>query len=604
MSARSGRGDATARLEELGRLWRVEREATRRRYLEERSGVPLADRVAGGVALRDLRIEETAAAAGGRILCWLAPRRAEDLHVSRIGVGDPVRLWRGSETEDTLAAIVARRSREKLAVVIDAEGLEWMEAGPFALDREAPQATFDRGDRAISRFAAGGDLAGLRELFYGDAAGAPGQVSLIFGPPGTGKTTALVEIIRAAVADGERVLATAASNTAVDNLAERLGDLELVRLGHPARVSERVEARTLDALLEGSDTWELSRSWMAEAAQLRRQAGRLRARGDRTAAREASSAARGLERDAREHLAREQGAILARAQVVCATAAGSDVALLGGEVFDLVALDEATQAVDPVALVALARGRRIVMAGDPRQLPPTVIAPEAAPLSVTLFERLAERPELVRMLTVQHRMHAVLMRFPSESMYGGRLEAAPDVAAHTLEDLGVAADPLRPGPLVFIDTAGTGWHDTREGEDPSTQNPAAGARVAAEVRRLLGRGLSPDDLAVITPYEAQVRLLRALLADAGVEIGTVDGFQGREKEAVVVDLVRSNEAGEIGFLADTRRMNVALTRARRFLLVVGDSGTLGAHAYYSAFLRSVETAGGWISAWSDEAPPW
>jgi superfamily I DNA and/or RNA helicase len=199
------------------------------------------------------------------------------------------------------------------------------------------------------------------------------------------------------------------------------------------------------------------------------------------------------------------------------------------------------------------------------------------------------------------------MAFPSASMYGGRLVAAPAVAGHTLEDLGVAPDPLRPAPCLFIDTAGKGWSDERAAEDASTRNPGHAARVAAEARRLLGRGLAPGDLAVITPYDAQVRLLRDLLAaerDAGVEIGTVDGFQGREKEAVIVELTRSNDDGDLGFLADVRRMNVALTRARRFLLVVGDGATLGAHPYYRAFLDSVDARGALRSAWSDDADPW
>jgi superfamily I DNA and/or RNA helicase len=200
-------------------------------------------------------------------------------------------------------------------------------------------------------------------------------------------------------------------------------------------------------------------------------------------------------------------------------------------------------------------------------------------------------------------MHRAIMAFPSRSMYGGALVAAPEVATHRLEDLGVAPDPLRPGPLVFLDTAGKGWSDERGEGDASTRNPAQAARTAAEARRLLARGLAAGGLAVITPYDAQVRLLRDLLdaeRDAGVEIGTVDGFQGREKEAVIVDVVRSNDDCELGFLADVRRMNVALTRARRFLLVIGDSATLGAHPYYRDFLDAIDREGAHVSAWADD----
>jgi predicted DNA helicase len=434
-------------------------------------------------------------------------------------------------------------------------------------------------------------------------------VALIHGPPGTGKTRTLVEVIRRAAARGERILATAASNAAVDNLAERLAaaGVEVVRLGHPARVAPAVEELTLDARLERTGAWTLARRWNAEAASLRHRAAARRRRGGLTAEiREMLAEARRLARDARNELAREEERILSRARIICATAAGADAAL-AARAFDRVVLDEATQAVDPVALVALGRAPRAVLAGDPCQLPPTVIDPGAvATLGVTFFERIVRgAPGAAALLTVQHRMHADLQAFPSASMYGGRLVAAPEVAAHRLEDLGVAADPLRPGPLVFLDTAGKGWTDERAGDDPSTSNPGQAERVAAEVRRLLGRGLVPTDAAVITPYDAQVRLLRELLAaevDAGLEVGTVDGFQGREKEAIVVDLVRSNDAGDIGFLADRRRMNVALTRARRFLLVVGDSGTLAGDAYYRAFLDAAERA--WVSAWNDEAPPW
>jgi superfamily I DNA and/or RNA helicase len=192
------------------------------------------------------------------------------------------------------------------------------------------------------------------------------------------------------------------------------------------------------------------------------------------------------------------------------------------------------------------------------------------------------------------------------SKYHGLLEPAPAVAGHRVEDLGAAADPLRPGAFVFLDTAGKGWHDERGQDDASARNPGQASRVAAEIRRLAGRGVAPADMAVIATYRAQVRLLRDALADlvaAGLEIATVDAFQGREREVVLVDLVRSNDDADIGFLSDTRRMNVALTRARRFLLVIGDSATIGGHPYYADFLAHAESTGAWLSAWADDAPP-
>lgn len=636
---------ADAALAKLARLWARERATTRERYAELRRGTTLRERVERGLAAVDLEIDDTDAAPGGRTLLWIGPRQPDGLRHARLGPGTPVRLWWDDPDEDdTVRGTVGRRRRGKVAVVVD-DYPERLWDGGFRLDVEAPEATFDRGDRAVRRFREApsrSDLARLREVLFGEEAPAfrgdepaarwfdgdlnepqraavrralaAESVALVHGPPGTGKTRTLVEVVRQAAARSDRVLATAASNTAVDNLAERLArsGLMVVRLGHPARVSEAVSGCTLDAHLERTEQWSLARSWLIEAAAIMRRMHARRARGSLPGGerREMIVEARRLRRDARDQLRGAEDAILERAQVVCATAAGADSRQLRDRSFDMVVLDEATQAPDPMALVALSRGRRVVLAGDPCQLPPTVIDEAAARegLGRTLFERLAARDQdAVRLLTVQHRMHAALMAYPSASMYGGALVAAPHVASHTVDQLpGVADDPIRPGPLLFIDTAGKGWDERRDSDDSSTSNPDQALRVIAEVRRLLGRGMPADGVGVIAPYRAQVRLMSDALAaeiDAGLEIGSVDGFQGREKEAIVLDLVRSNEAGNLGFLTETRRMNVALTRARRLLVVVGDSATLGRHPYYSAFMEAAEASGSWTSAWNDDAPP-
>ena len=312
---------------------------------------------------------------------------------------------------------------------------------------------------------------------------------------------------------------------------------------------------------------------------------------------------------------------MSRAEVVLATCVGCDHFLLGTTQFDCVIVDEATQAPDPLLLVALSRAKVAVLAGDPHQLGPVVTGgPHVEDtLGATVFERMVAACPAV-MLEQQHRMHAVIMQFPSTSKYDGKLTASPAVAEHTLDDLGIRPDPLRGKPLWLLDTAGKDWLEQRTDFepggslnnmpafqfDPSTFNSGNAERVAAEARRLLSRGLPPTEIAVIAAYSAQARRLRELLREeraAGLEIGTVDGFQGREKEAVIVDLVRSNERGEIGFLSNTRRMNVALTRAKRFLLVIADSATLGDHPYYAQFLHHIDTIDSHGSAWSDDAPP-
>jgi len=650
--------DARDWLDALATAWRAERTAVRERFAAERAGRPLAERVALGVAVAQLRIIDEQSAPGDRVRVQLGVPDAVDLDNLRLAPGDPVRLWSGHPEEPgAVRGVLERREEQSLWVMLD-HAVDELDR-EYALDPEAPEVTFDRGDAAIVRARAAvatSDLARLRDvaaLVRGARPLAPvswapidpdldarqqdavaaalrtGDITLIHGPPGTGKTRTLVEVIRQRVRRGERVLCTAPSNTAVDNLGVRLAEagVRAVRLGHPARVSPKLAALTLDAQVDADGANRLAREWRDRARALRKSAAGRRG----PEARELWTEARALDRDAARELANAAAAIVDRAEVVLATCVGCDHPLLGETVFDCVVIDEATQAPDPLLLVPLARARVAVLAGDPCQLGPVVVGgPDVEiTLGTTIFERLAyvatdrtlggtvTQPA---MLEQQHRMHAEIMTFPSRSMYDDRLVPAPAVAGHRLEDLGVAPDPLRPRPVWLIDTAGKAWLEQRTDFepggsltsapafqlDPSTFNVGNAERVAAEARRLLSRGLPPTEIAIIAAYAAQARRLRELLRAeraAGLEIGTVDGFQGREKEAVLVDLVRSNESGELGFLANTRRMNVALTRARRFLLVVADSATLGRHPYYAAFLSYLDEIDAHGSAWSDDAEP-
>jgi len=629
-------------VKELLALWQRERQAARERFRLERDLIPWKERIERGLAAHDLSIEETLPAPGGRLVLVVRsddPRF--DRNTLRLRPGDPVRLFIQDPNESTaLHAIVERWRGPALGIAVDGDVPEVYEDKPFRLEREAPEATFDRAQRALERLKdAHGETAHLLKVVYGksmlervgqervrvfDADLDEAQIdavdhvlttlpiALLHGPPGTGKTRCLVEVIRQLVARGLRVLAVAASNVAVDNLVERLVQhrVNALRLGHPARVLPEVEPYTLAARLDAHEASKLTRGWVNEANTLRRKTENQAARGtgDRQARREAFAESRRLMKDARMHLRRVEQAIVAQCPVVCATLAGSDAAVLRDETFDVVVIDEATQAVDPLAWIALSAAPRAILAGDPHQLPPTVIDHEAARrgLSTTIFDRLYRRlgDTAVRMLTTQHRMHVDIMAYPSAALYERRLVAHPSVAHHSLEDLGVEPDPLRPGARVWVDCAGAGYADEKREPDGSTRNPEMATRTVNEVLRLLSRGLAPSDCAVLTPYDAQVSTLRARLAtamEAGLEVGSIDGFQGREKEAIVLDLVRSNDGSDIGFLSDIRRMNVALTRARRFLLVVGDSATIGQHPFYAGFLTDVELRGTWVSVFSDDA---
>jgi predicted DNA helicase len=242
------------------------------------------------------------------------------------------------------------------------------------------------------------------------------------------------------------------------------------------------------------------------------------------------------------------------------------------------------------------------LAGDHCQLPPTVLSREAAQegFGVSLLERLMQLTggSLARQLTTQYRMHAQIMDFPSREFYQTSLAADASVREHLLKDLpGVETSDQTTAPLEFIDTAGAGFSEEQEADGASRLNRQEAELIVTHARRLLAAGLEPRQVAVITPYAAQARLIRELLQIPGLEVDTVDGFQGREKEAILITLVRSNDEGEIGFLADTRRMNVALTRARRKLTVVGDGATIANHPFYQRLLAFAEEQGVYRTVW-------
>jgi ATP-dependent RNA/DNA helicase IGHMBP2 len=653
--------DARDWLDALGAAWRAERQAARAKIALERSGRVLSERVALGIALANLRIVDEQSAFGERVRVRVAVPDTIDLDNLRLSPGDPVRLWGEHPDEPgAVRGVLERREEQSLWIMLD-RPVDEIDRD-YALDPEAPEVTFDRGDAALSRAKsalATSDLARLRDVAAGikpprpvagtswtpfdteldekqraavDAALRSGDIALIHGPPGTGKTRTLVEVIRQRVARGERVLVAAPSNTAVDNIGIRLAQIgasadrrsapvigtpmRAVRLGHPARVHPALATLTIDAQVNADGATKLAREWNDRARQIRKTAAGRRG----PEAKALWHEARELDRDAHQEIANAERRIVDRADVILATCVGCDHPILGETIFGCVIVDEATQAADPLLLVALSRAKVCVLAGDPNQLGPVVVGGPAAEahLGSTVFERLVGTDTV--MLEQQHRMHEQIMTFPSRSMYSGKLRASPAVAARTLADLGVAADPARTRSIWLVDTAGKDWIEQRTDFDPggslnnmpsfqfdpSTFNSGNAERVAAEARRLLSRGLAPTDIAIIAAYSAQARRLRELLKAeraAGLEIGTVDGFQGREKEAVIVDLVRSNERGEIGFLANTRRMNVALTRAKRFLLVVADSATLGEHPYYAELLRYLDEIDAHGSAWSDEATP-
>lgn len=457
---------------------------------------------------------------------------------------------------------------------------------------------------------------------------------LVHGPFGTGKTRTLAEYVRQEVARGRKVLVTAESNMAVDNLVERLwGVVKLVRVGHPSRVSKHLVESTLAHQIANDVFIQKLREELASLVEERDRYARpipsiRRGLSDEKILKYAAKGrgARGISREKMRELAEwikinrkiqsvvetieEEEEELARkildeAEVVLSTNSSVALEVLEGFEFDVVVVDEASQATIPSILIPLSRGERFVLAGDHRQLPPTILSEEAKELSETLFERLMNLyGEKSSLLNVQYRMNELLMEFPNREFYAGKLLAGESVRYITLADLDVKdavfdefwnAVISPKNVLVFIDTRGREDRFERQREGSTSRENHLEARLVTEiVEKLLEVGVKEEWVGVITPYDDQVDLLDSLLPE-GVEIHSVDGFQGREKEVIVISFVRSNLEGEIGFLNDLRRLNVSLTRAKRKLIVVGDSSTLSVHPTYSRFINFVKEKGTYVA---------
>jgi superfamily I DNA and/or RNA helicase len=622
----------------LARLLDLEGEAEAEQVRERRQRLTGSAAERRGECLLDLVLTDESSGLGGRCLLTFVKRnRTQHLPWTRLAVGSPV-LVCGEEQTTSLGkrGVICERRDGFLRVAVNEPPDD--ESATYRIDlagdeaaRLRQKAALDRASRAkrdrlaelrtyllgeaVPRFAALPDLA-LCDNSLNESqreavrfALAARDLAILHGPPGTGKTTTVVELIRQAIRRGHKVLACAPSNLAVDNLLERLAQHgeKALRLGHPARVLPTLREHTLDLLVEEHDDVRLARKLAKEAYALFRKAKKFtRAKPEPGMRQDLRREGRALLADARQLENRAVEKLLDRATVLCATLTGLDDSLLADRHFDLLVIDEACQSTEPACWIALARCERVVLAGDHCQLPPTVISRPAldSGLGVSLLERLVTRfgAQATRRLQVQYRMHEAIMAFSARWFYEDDLHAYASVAHHLLSECPeVAANELTTCPIHFIDTAGASFDEEREaeGEGDSKFNPQEAALVASKVDGLLTAGVSPADIAVIAPYAAHVRLLRELLRVPGLEIDSVDGFQGREKEAVIVSLVRSNLKSEIGFLADVRRMNVALTRARRKLIVVGDSATLAVHKFYKELFAYFEQVGAHHSVWEE-----
>lgn len=419
------------------------------------------------------------------------------------------------------------------------------------------------------------------------------DVAVVHGPPGTGKTTTLVEAIYETLHRENQVLVCAQSNMAVDWISEKLVDrgVSVLRIGNPSRVNDKMLSFTYERRFESHPDYP--QLW-----SIRKAIRELYARGGKGAERESIRLKiNSLKDRATELEIRINEALFAEARVIACTLVGSANRLLTGQKFGTLFIDEAAQALEAACWIAIRKADRVILAGDHCQLPPTIKCPEAlrGGLGNTLMQAVVQnKPEVVSLLKMQYRMNEEIMHFSSCWFYHGQLSAAPEVKYRGILDFDI--------PIEWINTEGLDCNEEFVGENYGRINKAEAELSVQTLKEYLlkiGRERILDeriDVGVISPYKAQVQYLRQLIRKDTffkpyrqvITMNTVDGFQGQERDVVLISLVRANEEGQIGFLNDLRRMNVAMTRARMKLIILGDVSTLTRHPFYRSLFEYIE----------------
>ncbi len=544
-------------------------------------------------------------------------------YTGQAGVSNPERI-----------GVINFVDRNKMKIILNAKDLpDWLGLGMLGVDLLFDERTYLEMEKALKLVIEAKDnrLADLRNVFLGKTenrfhlqdyhvVSVPNlnksqneavnqvltslDVTIIHGPPGTGKTTTLVQAIKLLSKTEMNILVTAPSNTAVDLLTERIAGegLQVVRIGNISRVDENLIQHTLDAQLAAHPEAKNIKKVKIQAAGIRKSARKFKKKfghEERNERRRLLKEAKDLSSWANHLEDRLIDQILSSANVITATLVGSSNSILKKVDFKTAIIDEAAQALEPASWIPITKASKVILAGDPLQLPPTIKSYKAksAGLGNTLIEKSIDRLPKISLLKTQYRMNETIMGFSNQQFYNNVLLADASNANLQIGDT---------APLLFIDTAGCGFDEIVNPNYKSKYNPDEFLILSEHLYQLVEQFKEEEDIpniAIISPYREQVIHIKQqipedeILNKFNIKVGTIDGFQGQESDIVYISLVRSNSNGEIGFLKDYRRMNVAMTRAKKKLVIIGDSATIGGDDFYAAFLDYCDKKGIYQSAW-------
>lgn len=609
-------------LRQLKSLLALEKEVEINEYHKYVLNTPLSERVKKGYAWYPLKIKEKGYGLGDYPYL-VAERTSEPEKEHVFSSGNQVEFFcNKAEAEgdgDRVKAVIHYVKACTMKIILYSDTFpSWLDAGKLGINLLFDQRTFDEMDQALDHAIAAENnrLAALREALYAPAGrqtAIPASPSchvsvlnasqnkalshildmqdyhVIHGPPGTGKTTTLVQAVAKLLEKGrEKIMVCAPSNVAVDYITLQLlrQHIEPLRIGNLSRIDDTLLAHTLEGKVKHHKRYCDVRKLKRDADDYRDMALKYKRNfgsAEKEQRKRLLKEAKNISADAVKIENQLVDEILEQAVVVTCTLVGSRDKYLKNQHFTTLIIDEAAQALEPACWVPMQKADKVIFAGDPWQLPPVVKSSEAFQkgLNKTLMEKLIEKGRHVDLLDIQYRMHESIMGYSNRYFYNGKLKADASVAQHTLSN----DNNDNAGALEFIDTAGCGFMEIVNPETLSIYNPEEWNIIKMHYEHLLQyRDEYPLSIGIISPYKEQVKYMQTRLHDPVVSINTIDAFQGQERTVIYISLVRSNEQGKIGFLSDYRRMNVAITRARKKLVVIGDSSTLGHHAFYSEFI--------------------